>query len=145
MSGPKPFLALTASGPYRPARKTGPSDEQPTGSACMMPGMSPAVQVRRTLEAARRAGVPFGDAWYQALQTIADERWAEALAQTSDTWRRAYALEPRRHGDVAIDLLSRGLAGELANLDADTRCPVCDGVVQQPVKGQQRVYCSSAA
>ena len=111
----------------------------------MIPGMTPAVTVRQALEAARRAGVDFATAWPQVLDSIQDDAWREALAQTAGTWKRAYVLEPVTDGDRAIDVLSRGLAGELANLDAADHCPVCDNlVVQRQRKGVPRVYCSHA-
>ena len=44
--------------------------------------------------------------------------------------------------DLAIDQLSRGLTGELANLDAATHCPVCDEVVVREGRGA-KVYCST--
>ena len=56
--------------------------------------MNPAVTVREALDAARRAGVPFPTAWHTALAEITDAHWADALAQTSNAWRRAYQLEP---------------------------------------------------
>jgi hypothetical protein len=107
--------------------------------------MLPPVQVRQTLEAARRAGVPFGVAWHAAVAEVVDERWAEALAQTSNTWRRAYVLEPASEGDVAIDMLSRGLADELASLDAQSHCVVCDAVIVSRGRRPRReqFYCSS--
>jgi hypothetical protein len=46
------------------------------------------------------------------------------LSRTAGTWTRAYPLEPATLGDSALDAVSRGIAGELPNLDADDRCPV---------------------
>jgi hypothetical protein len=105
--------------------------------------MLPPARVREILQAARRASVPFGQAWPAALAAVTDERWAETVAQTAATWRRCYELEPPTRRDIAVDTLSRGLAGELADLDALGRCPVCDGrVVQHPRARVPRVYCS---
>ena len=104
--------------------------------------VNPAVTVREVLEAARRAGVPFPAAWHTAINEITDKKWAEALAQTSNTWRRAYQLEPPTDRDRAIDQLSRRLTGELADLDAAMRCPVCDEVVVRDGRGA-KVYCST--
>jgi hypothetical protein len=53
------------------------------------------------------------------------------------------SLEPPTDRDRAIDQLSRGVAGELAGLDADPRCPVCDQVVDQAGARRERVYCST--
>ncbi len=104
----------------------------------------PPVRVREVLEAARRAGVPFADAWPAALDAIDDVRWLEALAQTANTWRRAYVLEPVTAGETAIDLLSRGPAGELADLGVLARCPVCDmRIVPHPRARRETVYCSN--
>jgi hypothetical protein len=104
----------------------------------------PPVRVREVLEAARRSGVPFGQAWPAALDAVEDDRWLEALAQTAGTWKRAYALEPVTTGETAIDLLSRGLAGELANLEALAHCPVCDARIRpQKWARREQVYCSS--
>lgn len=106
--------------------------------------MLPPVQVRQVLEASRRAGVPFGEAWPAVLESVEDERWREALSQTSNTWRRAYLLEPPTECDRAVDVLSRGLAGELAALDAAAHCPVCDRPVEPgPRTRRDRVYCST--
>jgi hypothetical protein len=42
-------------------------------------------------------------------------------------------------------MLSRGVASELASLDAPSRCPVCDGVVVDgPRTRVPKVYCSRA-
>jgi hypothetical protein len=107
--------------------------------------MLPPVRVREVLEASRRAGLPFGEAWFTVLDSIEDEKWREALAQTANTWRRAYLLEPPTECDRAVDVLSRGLAGELANLDAPGHCPVCDNVVERGVRERrEKTYCSHA-
>jgi hypothetical protein len=122
-----------------------PLEEQPTGSAFMMRGHVPSGHGPTGLEAPRRAGVPFGIAWPQVLESVRDEAWREALCQTAGSWRRAFDLEPPQASDAAIDLLSRGFANELADLDAADHCPVCDDVVvQRQRKGMPRVYCSRA-
>jgi hypothetical protein len=43
------------------------------------------VTVREALEAARRAGLDFPTVWFAVLETVEDERWREALSQTSNT------------------------------------------------------------
>jgi hypothetical protein len=53
------------------------------------------------------------------------------------------AREPPSEGDRAIDTLSRGVAGELANLGANGRCPICDSVVVPVPRDGAKVYCSS--
>jgi hypothetical protein len=94
------------------------------------------------LTAARESGVSFGDAWPTVLDSIGDERWREALAQTAGTWKRAYMLEPPTAADVAVDFLSRGIAGELSDLDAVAHCPVCDAEVVPVLRGAAKVFCS---
>ena len=40
-------------------------------------------------------------------------------------------------------MLSRGVADEIAALDADTRCPICDQRVDQAGTRRERIYCSA--
>jgi hypothetical protein len=118
---------------------------QPSGCAfTLLRQMLPPVRVREVLEASRRAGVPFGDAWHRVLDSVEGDRWRGALAETASTWPRAYTLEPLTAGDLALDLVSRGLANELADLDAPARCPECGGVVPASRSRRERVYCSRA-
>jgi hypothetical protein len=74
---------------------------------------------------------------------IEDERWLEALAQTAGAWKRAYALEPVTAGEAAISMLSRGVAEELAALDTQMHCRVCDQVVDQARTRRERIHCST--
>jgi hypothetical protein len=56
----------------------------------------------------------------------------------------ADTLEPVGRGEAAIDLLSRGLAGERADLDAGAHSPICDEViVPRPHARVEQVYCSA--
>jgi hypothetical protein len=89
-----------------------------------------------------RAGLPFCDVWPAVLDSVADERWREAISQTAGPWKRAYALEPPPDEERAIDLLSRGVAGELTDLDARSHCPVCDESSSPPC-GARRAYWST--
>jgi hypothetical protein len=42
-----------------------------------MRGVSVPANARRALEAARRAGVPFGEAWPAVLDAMEDDQWRE--------------------------------------------------------------------
>lgn len=106
--------------------------------------MNPAVTVREVLEASRRAGFPFGAAWPHALEQIDDDEWLAALTATAVTWARAYRRAPVRAPEAALDLMARGDAGELVELDALPRCPVCDNVVRGQPHAPAATYCSRA-
>lgn len=61
------------------------------------PDPEPAIRVRRVLAYDKRLGVPFDDAWDDAIETLRDaipqqrrKGWLTVLDETRDAWQAAY-------------------------------------------------------
>jgi hypothetical protein len=101
----------------------------------------PPVLVREALERARSAGVDFTAAWPAALEAVTDEHWLDALASTAKACATRYDREPATAPDLAVDLLARGDAGELVDLNGRPHCLVCDTAFDPPPRGREKLYC----
>jgi len=61
------------------------------GPPVNVPDPAPLQAVRVKLQASRSAGVPFAEAWRDAIAGL--DEWSDALEQTRKAWRSAYNLD----------------------------------------------------
>jgi hypothetical protein len=69
------------------------------------PDPTPARQLRAELASARRAGIPFEEAWHEALRAAPPD-WQEAFAATRQAWQRAYERRPATERERALQRLA---------------------------------------
>lgn len=104
-------------------------------------------RVRHQLEQDRRAGLPFGAAWSNALEALPlaeREEWGAVLEDTRAAWATAYTGTPALRAQRALSAIGTDPERDVPIGEPDAwepMCPFCRGPM--PAKRDGRVrYCS---
>jgi RNA polymerase-binding transcription factor DksA len=109
--------------------------------------VTPAAALRLDLDAARRAGLPFEDAWPVATARAvhgqrADERaeWSAAFTATAAAWSAAWHGRAATRAQRAVHALA--VDDERVAMPEHGACSRCDAPLPPPRHGQTRKWCS---